>query len=148
MANPTGKGLKPNKRRVRNGGRQLGTPTQTPSIVKDALLMAAEIAGNILAARKSTKKRPNQVAHLNGMVAYLTQQAIDCPRSFMPVLGRVMPLQIYLRQEKPGAIKYKTFAEVTAALKARGYTDKSIAAIIEAKTGRPMPKIIEHREDE
>lgn len=61
----------------KTGGRLPGTPNRTTRLLKDAILEAAEKAGD-----------------REGMVGYLTKQAKENPSSFLPLLGKVLPLQI------------------------------------------------------
>ena len=61
-------------------GRPKGTPNKTTALLKDAILQAAENAGNQLGA--------------NGMVSYLEAQAMANPGPFMSLLGKVIPMQI------------------------------------------------------
>jgi hypothetical protein len=60
----------------KTGGRQKGTPNKTTALLKDAILLAAENA------------------HEDGLVGYLTSQAVANPTSFMTLLGKVLPTQI------------------------------------------------------
>ena len=62
---------------VKTGGRKKGTPNKTTALLKDAILAAAELAGD-----------------KHGMVGYLEKQARDNPQSFLPLLGRVLPMQV------------------------------------------------------
>ena len=64
------------KGKPKTGGRQRGTVNKTTALLKDAVLEAAEAAGD-----------------KGGMVAYLTNQAEQNPTAFMSLLGRVLPLQ-------------------------------------------------------
>lgn len=57
-------------------GRKKGTPNKTTALLKDAILKAAEAAGD------------------GDMVAYLTSQAKENPGPFMALLGKVLPMQI------------------------------------------------------
>lgn len=61
----------------KTGGRKKGTPNKTTSVLKDAILLAAEQAGED-----------------GGLVGYLKGQATSNPQSFLPLLGKVLPLQI------------------------------------------------------
>jgi hypothetical protein len=63
-------------------GRPRGIPNKTTSLLKDALMIAATNAGGKA-----------------GLVGYLTQQATANPQSFLPLLGKVIPLQITGGQE-------------------------------------------------
>ena len=58
-------------------GRRKGVPNKTTAILKDAILQAAEAAGDE-----------------GGMVAYLTMQARTNPGPFMALLGKVLPMQV------------------------------------------------------
>ena len=61
----------------KTGGRTKGTPNKTTALLKDAILQAAEKAGGKA-----------------GLVGYLVTQAQMNPQSFLPLLGKVLPMQI------------------------------------------------------
>ena len=61
-------------------GRPKGVPNKTTQILKDAILKAAEQAGNKVGD--------------DGMVSYLEVQATENPGPFMSLLGKVLPMQI------------------------------------------------------
>lgn len=61
----------------RGPGRPKGSVNKTTALLKDAILEAAEKAGD---------KR--------GMVGYLTDQARDNPNAFLSLLGKVLPMQV------------------------------------------------------
>lgn len=58
-------------------GRAKGTPNKTTALLKDAILMAAELAGGE-----------------EGLTGYLQLQAIENPGPFMSLLGKVLPTQV------------------------------------------------------
>lgn len=58
-------------------GRPRGIPNKTTALLKDAILKAAEQAGNA-----------------DGLVGYLALQAIENPGPFMALLGKVLPMQV------------------------------------------------------
>jgi hypothetical protein len=64
-------------------GRPKGMPNKTTALLKDAILKAAEDAGE------------------GDMAAYLTQQAKENPGPFMALLGKVLPMQIAGDAENP-----------------------------------------------
>jgi len=66
-------------------GRVKGQPNRTTKMLKEALLIAANEAGG---------------GGKDGLVNYLTHCAVRFPQSFLPLLGRVLPLQI---QDETGA---------------------------------------------
>lgn len=61
-------------------GRPKGSPNKTTALLKDAILRAAELAGNEVGKE--------------GMVSYLHAQAIANPGPFMTLLGKVLPIQL------------------------------------------------------
>lgn len=82
MAEPT-KQVKPTAKRKppRAGmGRPKGSRNKTTTLLKDAILKAAENAGNKVGD--------------NGLVSYLEEQATKNPGPFMSLLGKVLPTQV------------------------------------------------------
>lgn len=57
-------------------GRPKGVPNKVTTLLKEDILAAAEMA------------------HPEGRVGYLKQQAQDNPTAFMSLLGKVLPMQI------------------------------------------------------
>ena len=64
------------KGQKKTGGRRKGSVNKTTALLKDAVLQAAEAAGD-----------------KEGMVGYLTTQTKQNPTAFMSLLGRVLPIQ-------------------------------------------------------
>lgn len=69
---------------AKTGGRKKGTPNKTTALLKDAILEAATLAGGE-----------------SGLVGYLYVQANANPQSFLPLLGKVLPMQIGGDPENP-----------------------------------------------
>jgi hypothetical protein len=69
---------------VKTGGRKRGTQNKTTSLLKDAVLRAAEVQGDKIS---KDKKYP-------GLVKYLVFLAAEYPGPFSSLLGRVLPTQI------------------------------------------------------
>jgi hypothetical protein len=80
--------------RKKTGGRAKGTPNKTTALLKDAILKAAEDAGQG-----------------GGMVAYLTSQAVLNPGPFMALLGKVLPMQVTGDGGGPVGVLFKTVYE-------------------------------------
>ena len=55
-------------------------PNKTTGLLKDAIIKAAQNAGNKVGA--------------DGLVSYLEHQAIENPGPFMGLLGKVLPMQV------------------------------------------------------
>lgn len=68
-------------------GRPKGTPNKTTKLLKDAILKAAEAAGDAIKDDKGKETKA-------GMISYLKEQAVKNPGPFMALLGKVLPLQI------------------------------------------------------
>ena len=62
---------------ARGAGRPKGSPNKSTALLKDAILQAAELAGD-----------------KGGLVNYLVQQAHENPIAFMGLMGKVLPLQV------------------------------------------------------
>ena len=80
-------------------GRVKGTPNKTTALLKDAILLAAQKAGDN--AEKD-----------GGIVAYLVKQAEANPTAFMGLLGKVLPMQIVGDPDNP--LKVVTTVELVA----------------------------------
>lgn len=61
-------------------GRPKGAVNKTTALLKDAILKAAEQAGNKVGSE--------------GLVSYLEKQADENPGPFMSLLGKVLPMQL------------------------------------------------------
>lgn len=61
-------------------GRPKGSLNKTTALLKDAILMAAENAGNKVGSE--------------GLVSYLEYQAVENPAPFIGLLGKVLPMQV------------------------------------------------------
>ncbi len=75
----------------KTGGRKPGSLNKTTSVLKDAVLKAAEAAGGE-----------------GGLEGYLKQRALDDnPAPFMGLLGKVLPMQVEGNPDKPIEHKLK-----------------------------------------
>ena len=78
----------PEKKREKTGGRVAGTPNKTTTQLKEAILAAADYAGNTIA--KDAKEKNGLV----GTERYLQYLAVKEPRAFSTLLGKVLPYQV------------------------------------------------------
>ncbi|WP_375682840.1 MULTISPECIES: hypothetical protein [unclassified Bartonella] len=77
-------------------GRVKGVPNKMTRILKEAVVKAAENAGNKIGK--------------DGLISYLEKQAMECPAAYLALLGKVLPLQV--TGEDGGAIKIITRVEI------------------------------------
>lgn len=82
---------------VKTGGRQKGTPNKTTSLLKDAILQAAELTGR-------------DAAGTDGLIGYCQYLATKEPKAFASLMGRVLPLQVE-GTGADGSILFKTVYE-------------------------------------
>lgn len=68
-------------------GRPKGSRNKTTALLKDAILKAAEQAGNKVGD--------------DGLVTYLEHQATENPGPFMGLLGKVLPMQVTGDKDNP-----------------------------------------------
>ena len=98
-------------------GRPPNSPNKVPKLLKDAIMMAAELEGS------------NQHGK-DKLIGFLRYVAREDLRSFCGLLGRVLPLQIESRHETTVDVTYQSVAEVRRELASRGISMEVIAKII------------------
>ena len=81
----------------RRGGRQKGTPNKVTRVLKEAILLAGEQAGNRIGNE--------------GLVSYLQHQAEENQVAFMGLLGKVLPLQVAGSQDGPVNVVIRRFGD-------------------------------------
>ncbi len=123
---------KPIKKGERRGGRKPGQPNHTTQVLKDAILMAASLSGY-------DKKGKDE------LVGYLKHIADDYPTSFVPLLGRVLPLQVNARVDRKEVVIYETVDEVRAEMASRGIDVDKVIEMLEERAYRPPPKLLEQK---
>jgi len=66
---------------LNRGGRPAGTPNKTTRLLKDAIMRAAELTGEDMNGKE-------------GLIGYCKFLAVNEPKAFATLLGKVMPLQV------------------------------------------------------
>lgn len=92
--------------RRKTGGRKTGVPNRNTRVLQQAALLAAAAAG-------SEKGE-------NGLFLYLTKVAKKQPAIFLPLLGRLLPLQVESQQISKTEVTYRSAAEIHQKLIRRG----------------------------
>jgi hypothetical protein len=95
-----------------HGGRKLGSQNQITRVLKDAVLLAAEAAGDLSGIENLSE---SGVEHgKNGLVGYLLWASKTQPKAFISLLGRLLPMQVNV--DRYSQTIYKSYQEVSIAL--------------------------------
>ena len=84
--------LRPKRAGNRGLGRPKGLPNKNTTLLKTAIVEAAELAGRDV--------RPGD-PETEGLVSYLRWLAIEEPPAFATLLGKVLPLQVAGDRDNP-----------------------------------------------
>ena len=104
-------------------GRSAGTPNKVSRAFKDAIIYAAEHSAD------------SGDGTLEG---YLLDLADNHKALFVPLLGRLLPLQINARTQQTTKVVYSTVAEVRAALIAKGLAPERADLLLLGKVPTPV----------
>lgn len=77
-------------------GRKKGTPNKTTALLKEAILKAAELVGQDGMGKA-------------GLVGYCQSLAVNEPRAFAGLLGKVLPMQVTGEGDGPLQVVIKRF---------------------------------------
>jgi hypothetical protein len=114
------------KGRAKTGGRKPGVENKTPKLLRECIVMAAELEGS----NEHGKDK---------MVGFLRKVAREDLRGFVMLLGRVLPLQFESRQDLKVEVVYHTIAEVRRELQSRGISVETVTRIL-----HQPPQTVEH----
>ena len=106
-------------RRQKEGGRRIGSTNKVPCLLKEAIVLAAELEGSNGQGSGS-------------FVGFLRKVAREDPKGFMKLLGRALPLQVEdptpeVREEVP----YKSVDEARRELVRRGLSIDVLARMMQ-----------------
>ena len=99
------------------GGRQAGTHNTTTKLLKECILMAAELEGSDGNGKDE-------------LVGFLRRLANEDIRAFAMLLGRVLPLQQIESRDMRVEVVYDTIDDVRAELAARGITIEAVKQLL------------------
>ena len=129
------------KKRPINAGRKRGSVNKTTGILKEAILLAAALEGDIsLQNFKKSAQRyretDTEAAKRGGLVGYLRYLAREHPQSFAALLGRVLPMQV--RVDAHSETVFRTVADVREEFERRGLSLDAVAPLLlEGRTWEP-----------
>lgn len=102
-----GTNMVPNRKGQRHGGRQKGTPNKVPNILKEAGVLAAEMAGYDGKGQ-------------GGVVGYLYRMSQRFPEAYLQFLGKLMPHQVVKAQFNFADIQTRSSEQVVSEMKRLG----------------------------
>ena len=102
------------EKRPPNAGRKRGSINKTTSVLKHAILLGAQQVGD-------PKKRGR-----GGLVGYLSFAARKYPPAYLPLLLRVLPLQVQVDAE----VVYRSIAEIDSELASLGFPIDEIGPLL------------------
>lgn len=106
------------KGRKKTGGRKAAEPNKLPTTLKECILRAGEILG------EDGKGK-------NGLTGWIIQLAINEPRTYAMLLGRVLPYQVETRGDEKSEIVYRSVTEIRREMVSRGIDVRLMAKLIE-----------------
>jgi hypothetical protein len=100
--------------------------------MKDAVIAAAEEMGAI--PRKDRKKLADRGDPENPLRGYFKIMAVDNPKSFASILGRVLPMHVVISQRQDYYTDEEAFARMLECPRNRVYFSFFVASLVKAST--------------
>lgn len=114
------------------GPSRAGKPNKMTKLIKDAIILAAELEGDVSLQTGEVKKMyaedDAETAKRGGIVGYLRWMARKHPQSFSALLSRVMPMQI--RVDAFTRTVYESVEDVRDELAQQGLSLDALAPVI------------------
>lgn len=108
------------------GGRKIGSGNKMPTLLKECIMMAAELEG----MNQHGKDK------LTGFLRHVAREDL---RGFVMLLGKVLPYQMETRSDMKVEVVYHTVAEVRRELQSRGISVETVTRILHQE-----PKVVDH----
>ena len=118
------------KGRPKTGGRVAGKLPAMPRLLKDCILLAAELEGSDGQGKDE-------------LVGFLRRLINEDIRAFAALLGRILPLQMETRNDTHVDVVYDTVEDLRAALEEQGISLEAMRQIMT----RPMQNLIDRAQD-
>jgi hypothetical protein len=121
------------QKRPKNAGRREGSINKTTGLLKEAVLLAAELEGDLSLQEFRTsaqryRESDQQAAKRGGLVGYLRYLAREHPQQFVSLLGRAMPLQV--RVDARSETVFRTVTEIREEMARRGVPLEAVAPLL------------------
>ena len=140
-------------------GRQKGGQNKTTRVLKDAMLFAAEEAGDLSGIAREDLSKEGVEHGKDGLVGYLRWAAKCEPKAFLHILGKLIPVQMKVNTFTQ--TEYQSVEELQRDIAARGLNMRAFGQLLleahQAKSGEfttngaresAEPKPIEVKSDE
>jgi hypothetical protein len=125
--------FKRGQKRSPRAGRRQGSPNRTTGLLKEAVLLAAELEGDVSLQEFKTAAQLHregdlEAAKRGGLVGYLRYVARYHPPSFVTLLGRVLPLQVRVDARTESVIR--TVGEIREEMARRGVPLEAVVPLL------------------
>jgi hypothetical protein len=112
----------------RQKGRTPGAENKTTRILKEAMLMAAEQLGDLSGIKPKDLSKEGIENGKDGLVGYLRWAGKCEPRSFMSILGRLLPTQV--KVDSFTQTVYRSVEEIQRDMERRGLNIRSFGQLL------------------
>lgn len=123
-----GTNIIPNTKGNKRGGRQKGTPNKIPNIIKEAGVLAAEMAGYDGHGQA-------------GLVGYLYRCSQRFPKEYLAFLGKILPHQVVKQNFNFASLQAPSSADIVAQFKAQGLPIEHLALFQLTQGDSPMKEV-------
>ena len=143
--------FKKGQKRSPKAGRRRGSQNRTTGILKEAVLLAAELEGDVSLQQFTTttalhRESDEAAAKRGGLVGYLRYVAREHPPSFVTLLNRVLPLQV--RVDARSQTVVRTVSEIREEMARRGVPLEAVLPLlIEQQPAKPRDEDAETDKD-
>jgi hypothetical protein len=125
--------FKKGQKRPKTAGRRRGSPNKTTGLLKEAVLLAAELEGDLSLQQFRTsaqryRESEQEAAKRGGLVGYLRYLAREHPPQFVSLLGRAMPLQV--RVDARSETVFRTVTEISEEMARRGVPLEAVVPLL------------------
>ena len=109
-------------------GYRNGAPNKTTRIMKDAMILAAEQVGDLSGINPKNLSKEGIERGTDGLVGYLRWAAKCEPKSFLSLLGRLLPMQA--KVDSFTKTVYHSVAEIKHDISRRGLNLKAFGQLL------------------
>jgi hypothetical protein len=125
--------FKKGQKRPKNAGRRHGSLNKTTGLLREAVLLAAELEGDLSLQKFKTaaeryRESDQEAAKRGGLVGYLRYIARKHPKSFVSLLGRVLPLQVHVDSRSQTIVR--TVSEIREEMARRGVPLEAVVPLL------------------